>query len=259
MSKEMFITVGTSLFRSASWEPRGRVQDLGEGYEEWLLGDALRSPQMRMAGGGAHTVARLQERIKKHNADEWSGYLPQELRDGDPPAATAMRYSSELATLVLMAAEEGRPLRKLLRSYAAIQLVAAEEAETYPAACHLAYYLNRIAGRQKEELARVWHIEGLSSTDPGVLLGRTESGLLRLLLEVYQRCRESTVRQVDLVISGGYKIYGAVLSQLLPLLDNEEPRLIYIHEEGDRLMIFRRGEVRMEGRDYPLLLALGER
>lgn len=266
MSKEMFITVGTSLFSSASWEMRGRVKELveektGLDYEEeWLRGEALTSPEKRLTSpSGAHTVTLLKDRLKAHNAEEWSGYLPQELLDGDPPATTAMRYSAELATLVKMAVEEGMTLRELLRSYAAIRLVAEEEAEPWAPAKHLACYLNRIADRQKEELARVWAIPGLSSTDPERLLGSQDQGLPRLLMDVYRRCRESDVAQVDLVIAGGYKIYGAVLSQLLPLLENEEPRLIYIFERGDKLMIFQRGFVKVDGRDYPLLLKLGDR
>lgn len=251
MSKEMFITVGTSLFHSASWEQRGRALDLGDGYAGWLVGEALTSPEQRLAGSGAHTAALIERSLKPHNREEWSGYLPTELLAGDPPRPTAMRYSAELATLVLMAGEKST-LRDLLGSYAAIRLLADEAAPTFTVARHLACYFNRIAGKQQEEPAQVLPIDGLASTDPRQLLGDA-TGLPRLLDEIASRCRETVVTEVDVVITGGYKIYAAALAELGSLLRGTRPRLIYIYEQGNQLITFRAGRIRIGKQEADLV------
>ena len=75
-------------------------------------------------------------------------------------------------------------------------------------------------------------VYGLSSTDPAVLLG-DHTGLGLLAQIVLRELNDAL--QTDLVVSGGYKLYGIVLTSLLRIPE-KKVRLLYIHEEGSRLI-----------------------
>jgi len=239
MSPAMVLTVGTSLFHSASWEAEGPLADV-PGYRSWLRRqELLREPRQRDRDARTQKVveARLLESDQGATVDPkpWVEILPEELRGGTfPTPEHTMRFSAELATLLILAEQRKLSVRELLLSYDALWIPAdptrygpqAGERKSYVAAVHLQAYLNRIAG---EEKARLWEIPNLSSTRPRELLDALSvlRGRAVDLGEQYL--------QIDLVLTGGFKLYGYVLA---PLASGTAPtesrliRLVYIHETG---------------------------
>lgn len=257
MSKVMFVTVGTSLFQSASWEP----QDDGElpvkvpYYRQWLAAEQLGSPEARRATRYAReTENELREALDGKNAAQWARFLPSELfGDGWPAPATVMRYGAELATILKLHELEGksRSLRDFLRSYE-IHVIYDDRvsergtAPVFVAARHLIGYLDAIAGTA---VAAPLEIPGLSSTDPELLIGSKAkpTGLWKLActLEPVVKAGE---RDVDILFTGGYKLYGVVLSHLSSY---PRVRLMYIHETADTLVIFAENQIGVRGRFEP--------
>ena len=236
MSKVMFVTVGTSLFHSASWEPDKALLLDVQGYDKWTASEELLGEPEARKQIGRIIQKRLEDVLTTVNAVPWAGRLARELADGNPAPKTVMRYSAELATILKLFEAEGRTdeaLEDFLQSYDHIYLPCDSSGQgtanlAYVAAHHLAAYLNRLAG--KDGLAQVLSIHGLSSTVREVLLGETTGlGRLAKLIEA-----EEAERQ-DFVISGGYKLYGIYLYPLLDLKDRTV-RLLYIHEDGKGLM-----------------------
>jgi hypothetical protein len=230
VSKVMFVTVGTSLFHSASWETVPEIRE----YGEWKIDKTLCSPEARKRTRNAERIeAALEKALCAGDYELWTQCLPADLLAGSPHMDTVMRYSAELATILKTwnLTSDFPAFGEFLRSYSKIHLVADPTSRLpFHAAHHLAQALNALAGNGGP--ARVMEVYGLSSTDPGVLLGdHTGLGLLGRLL--FQDWNE--VRQMDLVVSGGYKLYGIYLTPLLPFPD-KQVRLLYIHEEGDHLI-----------------------
>jgi hypothetical protein len=255
MSKLMFVTVGTSLFHSATWEATPEVLSCAPGYGDWLTKDAVGSPEARQRGErAARTRAGLMEHLAVENVSEWAERLALDLL-ADPPRGPAMRYSAELATLLKMheEGEESPSFRDFLRGYERINLVFERDHDaggqpnaSRVAGEHLVGYLNRLAGF---EVAVGLPIRGLSSTDPARLIGGGGGfgdGALQRLAEELEKVRRPGVALVDLVISGGYKLYGVALARLAEE-SKREPifRLVYVHEMGDRLMTYARGSIGM--------------
>ena len=69
---------------------------------------------------------------------------------------------------------------------------------------------------------------------------------------------------VDLVISGGYKLYGVALAPLAEIADPRRAsglppfRLLYVHEEGAQLMQYRGGRLQLGDADSPSAFRLDE-
>ena len=226
----MFVTVGTSLFHSASWEDVPEPRE----YGEWKTGNPLCSPEARKRTRNAERIeAALEKGLCAGDYDLWVRRLPEDLLSGSPHMDTVMRYSAELATILKTwnLTSECPVLGDFLRSYSKIHLVADPASlQPFQAAQHLAHTLNALAGNGGP--ARVMEVYGLSSTDPAVLLGdHTGLGLLGRL--IFQNWND--LRQIDLVVSGGYKLYGITLTALLRFPE-KKVRLLYIHEEGSRLV-----------------------
>lgn len=238
MSKVMYVTVGTSLFHSASWEADD-VKEHIRHYEEWISKDPLRSPEARKRTLHAESIeAVLKKALCAGDHALWAQRLARDLRDGDPSPDTLMRFSAELATIFKMReqASEFATLRDFLGSYSRIHLVSDSGTGRsgsdlqFAAANHLTCYLNQLSGNQG--IAQVLPIPFLSSTSPAELLGdRTGLGLLAQHIA----SDLEHLSQIDLVISGGYKLYGIALSPLLRLPD-VAARLLYIHEDGEHLI-----------------------
>ncbi len=255
MRKVMFVTVGTSLFHSATWGPGPEVLQLAPGYGEWLKPPALGSPEERRRAD--RTRAGLLQHLAVDNVEEWAGRLAAELLAGPPPA-TPMRYSAEMATLVKMHQESGEgdePISfgDFLCGYESIHLLFERDHDpdgrpndSRVAGEHLVGYLNRAAGRA---VASGLPISGLSSTDPARLIGgggAFRKGALERLAEELEAVRRPGVELVDLVISGGYKLYGVALAHLAEESDRKPRfRLVYVHEMGEQLMTYDRGAIGM--------------
>ncbi len=238
MSKVMFVTVGTSLFHSASWEPDKAVLLGVQGYYQWTADVAiLKEPEARKRTSAARRIqADLEEGLRHDNAPVWAERLAHDLTSGNPDPNTVMRYSAELATILKLFVAEGGTdsLKDFLRSYDRICLPCDSSDQGTAklprvAAHHLAAYLNLLAGSEGL-LAQPLPVAGLSSTDPETLLGETTG-----IKELGKKLLKEEAEQLDLIASGGYKLYGIYLYQLL--VSKRLPvRLFYIHEDAGRLV-----------------------
>lgn len=241
MSKVMFVTVGTSLFHSASWEASESVLRDVPFYDRWTENDSiLREPEARKKlPAGDKIQQRLEYVLRTDNTGVWTGRLAADLLRGEPDPVTVMRYSAELATILKLFEIEGKSFPTLgafLGSYAAIYLPCDSSAQgdanrVYVAAHHLAAYLNRLA-EADGMLAQPLAVPGLSSHEPEKLLG-ARSGLGKLASSLLDAARAGD--QLDVIVSGGYKLYGIYLYQRLAA-EGLPVRLFYIHEDASRLV-----------------------
>ncbi len=240
MSKVMFVTVGTSLFHSATWEWVEGMRVEVAPYEGWTKDDELlQNPERRKSTRDAACIMDgLKNRLDLENARTWASRLPKRLLAGEPEPHTFVRYSAELATILKLADRENGGNERLgdfLCSYEAIHFVCdpkrydEKRSLTQVAAVHLARYVNEIA---KEEKAEECLIPGLSSHRKDDLLADSNTSGLRLLAETLRQA-SAAHQQVDILLSGGYKIYGIFLA---PLLQDSRFRMAYIHEEGELLL-----------------------
>jgi hypothetical protein len=259
----MYVTMGTSLFDSASWLGTGEVLAKVRDYGEWLTQEAMSSPEARRASrSAARTRAALMEHLSVGNAGEWTAFVPGDLRNGTP-RGPAMRYGAELATILKMY-EEGAASRESFREfltslYERVEVLFEQDAgadgRPNPARVageHLVAYLNSAAGAI---VARALPISGLSSGDPKRLIGGgMREGALEAMARRFRDLVEQAGREishVDVVISGGYKLYGVALAHLTEI-EYLRPkfRLIYIHEEG-QLMTYAERHFQLHGERVP--------
>lgn len=255
MSRLMFLTVGTSLFHSASWEP-DRVPPAVPSYRDLCHDVRLRSPEARL--GFRSAKEELEAALDASNAQEWADRLPEELvRDGRHATDTLLRYSAELSTVLRLADQdgEGGSARDFLDRYRRRIFVLADpapppngevrRASSWVAAHHLRAYLDAVAGGRAAELVP---IEGLASLDREVLFGR-HTGLGELARAVLDRVAEHRAVEVDLVVTGGYKLYAFFLARLLEAeaLAGTRTRLVYGHESGGMLVSVSREHLVFDG------------
>jgi putative CRISPR-associated protein (TIGR02619 family) len=242
VARVMYVTMGTSLFHSATWalDDHGLAIEM-ERYSGWLVAPFLDSPEKRMSDVRSDSIrSRLKRKLTIDNGDEWAQRLPKRLRTGTLPALTPMRYCAELSTLLKMA-EEGafRDFQAFLASYQEIRLC--YDGDFYDAeglnlphvaAEHLKAILHAVFSRTS---VTTLSLPGISSREPKTLLAA-----LRTFRDHLQRREEV----VDLVLTGGYKIYGALLA---PLAKKDSLELIYIHEGSDNLVVYHDGEGHIAG------------
>lgn len=252
MSREMIVTVGTSLFKSATWEPWTE----GEGehkrqmptpdYSHWLERDLPKSPLLRACDGRVRQG--LEEMLGDDNDTGWAEHLPPTL--SEPSHGLEMkRFSAEMTTLLRWADDEDAPggagqgLRALLSAYDRVWVVADEATRdekgrrlSWTAAVHHAAYLNHLAER---EVAKLHDVDGLASHRPDEL----QAGLIELGKWVRGRLAFDVSREFDLMLTGGYKVYSYLLS---PLGYNRHGvRFIYGHEAAGQLVILTGAQIRV--------------
>jgi hypothetical protein len=259
----MLVTMGTSLFHSATWEAKqGTVSDIPYYQREWVENEeALCSPDERLTSSFASAIrAELRSRLNVENGLEWAAYLPQDLKDGMPtPGRHLMRYSAELTTILKLAGSENAG--DFLRSYEKVLVLVdkhsplnSTEHWAMISGAHLVCYLEAIAG--SGGAISLEGIPGLASTSSEDLIGSAQrKGALQTLGGLLQKLVVDEVDppSIDIVISGGYKMYGIGLAHLT---NQEDPRvrLIYVHENGDELMIYSQSSFELAGkaRENPL-------
>lgn len=271
MTKLLFITMGSSLFQSASWDPdRLPASELRSYSRKARKSAFLDSPEERSRLQAVR--GELESTLDGTNPEKWAGCLPEDLRRGAPRRGTAMRYSAELATLIQLAEEEvdrGEvdSLRELLKSWEKVFLVVdpedygsgageaggeaapAGEGLSYVAGKHLRRYLETILDEEGERdgfRTELLPVPGIASREAERLLGE-ESGVRRLLGEIRSREGEHRPDHVDFVVTGGYKLYGMVLAQLA-VRAKIQTRLLYLYEKGDQLLQLTSRHIRMKGR-----------
>jgi hypothetical protein len=259
MSKVMFITVGTSLFESVTWEPRGQLPQSVPYYESHWLRDQkkLRSPEARCGGARDRKVrSGLEAALDGINGADWAAHLPEDLLRGEPNPTTFLRYSAELTTVLKLydlEAEGGGSLGEWLKTYDAIRLAYDEVGPKdfsknlqAIAAAHLAQYLNKIVGQERVALTEPF--PGLSSTNAERVLG-PGSGLDLVRQRLERELKEPQDVEIDLVVSGGYKLYALVLGRMVRQEGRPEKppvrnvRAHYFYEEGSELVTFEANEV----------------
>jgi hypothetical protein len=234
----MYVTMGTSLFHSATWEPNEEVCKLVSGYEEWTGEETRSSPSSRQASPHAASIReRLGYALRTNNAERWAKWLSADLLAGRPSTGSLLRYSAELTTLLKLAETRpaGQTLADFLNGYGEIRFVyddrsPASGGPNLPqiAASHLACYLNVLAGQEKR--AGLVAVPGLSSQNPDEVL----EGIQGFGDEIAKAIEQ--FRWFDFIASGGYKLYGTLLADLRDI-PSISARLIYLHEEGQGIFV----------------------
>lgn len=255
MKKEMFITVGTSLYYSATWENLPPAAGI-PGYDEWTKCPRRTKPEERRRWGRGRTESEIVERLTAdpREVEKWTAILPETLREGKHAPEDNLRFSAELSSLLMLADSEKVPVRDLLCRYEAIHVavdpVDQERGSSYVAGTHLVSYLKTIAGTEGCPDIALFPVENLASRVPEDLLGPS-GGLRRFLAEVARHIETSHAAQLDFLASGGYKIYAVFLSQLVA--NHPNARLLYLQEEASQLLEVTCGHICVGGRQFASL------
>src|SRR6185295_9660992 len=163
MKKEMFITVGTSLYFSASWENEGPAAAI-EGYAEWLKGDKKTRPEERRKSrkGMIEEELRASLTAQPENVEKWTAILPEKLLSGEHDPTENLRFSAELSSLFMLADSEKVNVRDLLSSYEAVHVVVDPtdwtHGSSYVVGMHLKGYLQVIAGSDDSQKIALFEV-----------------------------------------------------------------------------------------------------
>lgn len=228
--RRMIVTVGTSLFTSATWNTQGSPLEtktyILRAYEIWLR-DHLEDPQGRVwmvsdapeRLSGQSVRYELETQLNRTNAAQWGTWIA---RDLDHP----LRYSAELATIVRLFGTErlaGENFGRFLGNrYREIVLVTIDDRSDlgHIAACHLVEYLKALAEDPGLPIR-------LEATLRGPRLFDRVTSLDRYLNE------QDKVPACDLVVSGGYKVLSTIAGRYAA---RRGWQLIYVHEDGKDLV-----------------------
>jgi hypothetical protein len=238
--KQMIVTVGASLFRSASWENSGCVLDI-VGYDAWLSNTCLANPELRTAyhpadantgRTGESIISQLQASLSALNAAEWAEQVAVDF-------AHQLRYSAEIATILRLAEAEGlaaldpRLLSRFLGRYERLCFLTTQDRADlgHRAAHHLAAQVAVLAGQDTAARVRV----------EMALHGRALSERVRSLVTYLD---ELDGTEYDLVISGGYKVFAAICGEWL--VGRPRCRLVYLHETEGTLIRHVTGRIQID-------------
>lgn len=230
--RQLIVTVGTSLFTSASWEEGQEPFKSIPGYPKWVEAKYLKSPGARArmlewnginALAGKDVEAAVFSAIQADPTGTAGAFVvPAANGDGLVPG----RYSAEMAT-ILRIWEDERPKTGsvpgpgafLAARYEVIRFLCSLEADDAArvAAEHLQAQIRKLSGEE---------VIGLETWARLSRSGLREK--VKTLAEILGSEAAQGPVPVDLVISGGYKIYAAVATYLL------QPgwRLYYLHEDA---------------------------
>jgi hypothetical protein len=226
--RTLLVTVGTSLFSSASWSWEGDLKSV-PGYRGWLEKKFLEDPAKRRREG-YWTAEKLEGLLTERGTGVTAEHFAT---DFDRP----LRYSGELTTLLRCyrspLSRRGESFSEFLqRSYTEIQLLASISASNAAnvAARHLQVILRDKLGHPNvsmPETLRSRHLHDLV-------------GFLRDHLEDLTR----SGAEVDLLVTGGYKAYSLLAGKFVATQPRTRHwRAFYIHEEeSGQLIIEGRGE-----------------
>jgi hypothetical protein len=228
--RQLVITVGTSLFESASWDPEKLVGDLAvPGYEAWCQEGKLQRLEARKATPGFTRVSKAL--FEKLDEDDRRDALTEAF---DKRFDMRGRYSAEIATLIAL---RPRFFTKTLH-------------EGFPEFLKGAYLSTLlIHGDARDDKSRVaaLHLEPLLHT-LGAPVQRQElsSDLAENSRQLHELLRKMT-GSVDLVASGGYKAQAILMAQEYQQRTPAEAwRLFYLHESSDLIAQVSSGQGRRE-------------
>lgn len=232
----LVVTVGTSLFTSASW---GLESPFGEipGYTRWA-GAWLEEPGRRRSASG-QTDDEIGERLSRRD--------PDDLEHFEWRPSRARRYSAEVTTLLRwMQNQGGDDLKAFLTSrYRTIDWVCPVDPED-PARIAAEYLVEVCRRKLGIAAARLRPV----LTSPSIL------DRLRHFRDYLQGLPAG--EGVDLVVSGGYKVYSMFASAFAASADRRERwKVIYVYEEGGHELVVQgaeEGQVKLavEGRSLEL-------
>ena len=236
MSDVMLVTVGTSLFHSASWKFDGFVSSQVKKYNTWNeKGTAskpgpLFSPEERIRTGGP-IVGQLKDLLKEEGHRAMATHFETDVKKDE-----LMRYSAELSTIFRRAFRFNEDLLAALAKFkdniwfiADSQKIGGEASDQFLVAQHLAEYLNFLVPGLG---AKVLEIPGLSSKAPETFLDKSgKTGIVALFNKVddFLESAKETDSKLYWIASAGYKIYGIILG---PLLSSSNTEIVYQHEDS---------------------------
>lgn len=234
-NKIMLVTVGTSLFSSASWTAEIESKLGIDKYSRWTQvkpkENPLVRPEIRVWMDGSKLIKdRLNQKIEVNNAKEWSKHIARELD-------TPMRYSAELATIIRLYDKENRAGDYagiggfLNQRYEHIYLLCNENDDdpSRIAAEHLKEYLIVLTDGKLNSKVEVK--DKLKTGDLGSKVESIFSYLRKICL--------SENNDYDIVISGGYKIYVSICGIFIEARwkqGNKNDRIIFLHESDNELI-----------------------
>lgn len=223
--RTLVVTVGTSLFTSATWKCEGKIGEV-RGYRAWT--EELLEDPARRRSEGCRTADAVEKLLRTGTAITEDFFA----HDFDHP----LRYSGELATLIRCSQREGRGAESLQdflgRRYSEIQLLAATHVDnpSKVAAQHLQVILRDKLGHPKV-------------TMPETLRSHVLHELVGHLNRHFAELAASGV-EVDLLVTGGYKAFSLLAGKFVASQPKERSwRALYVHEEAlDHLFVEGRGE-----------------
>lgn len=217
--RTLVVTVGTSLFSSASWHCEDALNF--SGYRQWIE-SFLEDPAGRRSAGTG-TAATLKRLLGEEETEITEKYFAP---DFDRP----LRYSGELTTLLRLFQRFGATGESfaafLQRNYREIQLLAATDV----------YNSSNIAARHLLVILRdkVGHS---NVTMPGTLRSPHLHELVGFLRDHLSDLAGSGV-EADLLVTGGYKAYSLLAGKFVVMQpEGRGWRALYIHEEQEGHLI----------------------
>jgi len=253
MKKLMIITVGTSIFHSACWnkDHPDFKKELGTLWEEYC--DKFANPGVSGDPGGLSDPEKrrregknLESFFKCHLKGSSAGKWPEWVAPFDPYMSPALRYSAEITTILRFAEKEadkvGSTWQKSLEPYdfyfvhdsntGSFSGIAGLHNRTY-----LEKLLNTKPGRIKPKA-----ISGFAEhQNPRALINALRE--FRSFLNKADSCVEPLYDTIDLVISGGFKVYGIVGHSFL---SSRKFRILYMHDESSRVIIQNQNIMRID-------------
>ncbi len=216
LQRHLFVTVGTSLLESASWDPQHPALLNLDGYAAWCQSETVTHLERRRSTPeAAYVKSSLQALLADpRTASDLVKAFVREFQ-------TRGRYSAEIATLMavrdLLYRAEQNTLSDFLRAvYPSIDFVCGRGAADP----------SRIAA---QHLRDVLLDLGVGAPDIHTL----SSDLSSNLKELFELLRPSKT-PVDVVVSGGYKGQAIVAAHALQahVAARENWRLFYMHEDS---------------------------
>lgn len=249
MSKCMIVTIGTSIFHSACWDKHNpafmeKLGTLQDEYTEIFANPGvandpggLFNPEKRRKGGQS-LESFFKKQLNGEDASNWPEWVAQFI----PPVSPAMRYSAEIGTILRYAenesAENDTSWQSILDPYDFYFVYDSNTTSVSAiAGLHNQTYLKKLLGGDPDRF-KPKTIEGFSSQKPKPLVKALDE--YRNFLDK-QRISLGRYETIDVVISGGYKIYGLIA---YGFLSSPRYRIIYLHEEAEQVVIQDRDTVK---------------